>query len=70
VLDLALAKHADSMSSEDKQAAGAAIGEMRIDIGYLTVSATPAAAHVAVDDVDIPAETRGRPIPLEPGRIE
>jgi hypothetical protein len=66
-LDLALAKHADSMEASDKAAAGAAIGEMRIEIGYLAVSTEPLGAIVTIDGVDRPKETAGRPVPLEPG---
>jgi hypothetical protein len=66
-LDLALARHADSMDDQDKQAAGAAIGEMRIAIGYIAVSTHPAGAMLAIDGVDQPSEVAGRPIPLEPG---
>jgi hypothetical protein len=67
-LEMALARHPDTMSEADKKAAADAITEMRSLLGYVTLDLAPPNASVTVDGAPLPAGAEKQPIPLGPGR--
>ncbi|MEJ7729351.1 MAG: hypothetical protein WKG00_09050 [Polyangiaceae bacterium] len=66
-LELALARHPDTMTEADKKAAADAIAEMRSLLGYVTLDLAPANASVTVDGAALPAGAEKQPIALGPG---
>ncbi|NUQ78899.1 MAG: hypothetical protein HUU21_35690 [Polyangiaceae bacterium] len=66
-LELALAKHSDTMDPGDIKAAKDAIAEMRDLLAYVTIKVDPPTATVTIDDQELPAGTLDSPVPLGPG---
>ena len=66
-LELALAKHSDTMDQADIKAAKDAIAEMRDLLAYVTIKVDPPTATVTVDDAELPPDALASPVPLGPG---
>jgi len=66
-LEVALARHGDTMDASDKQAATDAIADMRALLAYATVELTPRQATLLVDGEEQPADAADKPVPLGPG---
>jgi len=66
-LELALAKHKDTMDAADVQAAEAAIKEMRALLAYIEIDLFPPEATLFVDGDELAKDAAKSPIPLGPG---
>jgi hypothetical protein len=66
-LERALANHPDTMDETDKQAAAAAVTEMRAKLAHVTVDISPPHATLVVDGEDQPKGPPSRSVPLGPG---
>jgi len=66
-LELALAKHAETMDAADKQAAESAIQEMRALLAFVELELSPPQATLFIDGEQQPPDVARSPIPLGPG---
>ncbi|NUP08768.1 MAG: PEGA domain-containing protein [Polyangiaceae bacterium] len=69
-LELALAKHSDTMTPEDKEASKKAIADMRALFAYVTIAITPEDAAIEIDGEAVSKLERAQAVAVSPGEHE
>lgn len=67
LLELALAKHGDTLDESTKKGAEAAVIELKSLLGYLILAVEPASAKVSINGEELAAGTLSKPVPLPTG---